>query len=298
MKEKNSLWHKINSLLDEASEITNDNLPADTATAAALTVAVKNDDEMSEYLSELTADNLKTNLTANGYKIELSEPYSFKNFLVFSVILVNKESDSAIKNSVAISSKSLESVKAKAFEKGYKITDGINKVIVESESLTIEIANNSKKDEKSESSDELLKALEEEKLKRIELLSDFQNYQKRVELEKSTWGAISNIGIVKEILEIHDDIGLALSDENLSTENAKSSLKSAQEKLIAAVERVGIEKIPVALGDDFDKETMEAVSTLDSGSEQKNKVIAVISSAYKYKNKDGILSAAKVIVGK
>lgn len=298
MKEKNSLWHKINSLLDEVSEITNDNLPADTATTAALTVAVKNDDEMSEYLSELTKDNLKTNLTANGYKIELSEPYSFKNFLVFSVILVNKESDSAVKNCVAISSQSLESVKEKAFEKGYKITDGINKVIVESESLTIEIANNSKKDEKSVSSDELLKALEEEKLKRIELLSDFQNYQKRVELEKSTWGAISNIGIVKEILEIHDDIGLALSDENLNIENAKSSLKSAQEKLIATVERVGIEKIPVALGDDFDKETMEAVSTLDSGSEQKNKVIAVISSAYKYKNKDGILSAAKVIVGK
>ncbi len=298
MKKKNVLWQKIDSLLNEVNKVANGSLSANNLTVASIAVTAKTDEEISEYLAELPEGKATINQTENGYKIELSEAYSFENFQVYSIMLVNSKTNSSGKDGVSFKSKSLESIKAKASENDYKIIDGVNKIIIENESLTIEIDNDTKEDEKTESSVEILKALEEEKLKRIELLSDFQNYQKRVELEKSTWGAISNIGIVKEILEIHDDIGLALSDESLNIENARSSLKSAQEKLISAVERVGIEKISVALGDDFDKETMEAVSTIDSGSEQKNKVIAVISSAYKYKNKDGILSAAKVIVGK
>lgn len=145
----------------------------------------------------------------------------------------------------------------------------------------------------------LKEELDSEKQKRISLMADFQNYQRRIESEKANWGAISNMSLIKEMLEIHDDIELAMQDENLSLENAKSAMKTAQDKLVDAVKRNGIEKVEVKVGDEFDKEKMEAVSMVPVQDEsQKGKVIAVISSAYKYTNKEHVLKAAKVVVGK
>lgn len=140
--------------------------------------------------------------------------------------------------------------------------------------------------------------LSEEQMKRIQVMADFQNYQRRIENEKSTWGAISNMALIREMLEIYDDLHLALNDENLSLEHAKVSMKSAQDKLIIAVTSTGIDVINVNIGDTFDKEKMEAVSTVAAGEDKKGKVIAVISSAYKYKDKEFVLKPAKVVVGK
>ncbi len=139
--------------------------------------------------------------------------------------------------------------------------------------------------------------LAEEKQRRIQLMADFDNYRKRIELEKATFGAIANMGLIQEILEIHDDLELAMQDEELNLDRAKASIKSAQDKLTLAAKSAGIEKIDVKIGDVFNKETMEAISTVPSP-DNKDKVIAVISSAYKYVGRDGILKAAKVIVGK
>lgn len=140
--------------------------------------------------------------------------------------------------------------------------------------------------------------LSEEQMKRVQVMADFQNYQRRVEQEKATWGAVSNMGLIREMLEVYDDLHLALNDENLSLDHAKVSMKSAQDKLIIAVTSTGVEVIDVKVGDEFDKEKMEAVSTIAAGDEQRNKVIAVISSAYKYKDREFILKPAKVVVGK
>jgi len=140
--------------------------------------------------------------------------------------------------------------------------------------------------------------LSEEQMKRIQVMADFQNYQRRVENDKSTWGAVSNMALIREMLEVYDDLHLALNDENLSLEHAKVSMKSAQDKLVIAVTATGVEVIDVKVGDNFDKEKMEAVSAVPAGEEQKGKVIAVISSAFKYKDKEFVLKPAKVVVGK
>ncbi len=141
--------------------------------------------------------------------------------------------------------------------------------------------------------------LKDETSKRITLISDFQNYQKRVEGEKALFGAMANMGLIRSILEIHDDINLALNDENLDIENAKSSIRSAKDKIVQTVASAGVETIAVNVGDIFDKEKMEAVSMIPVPDEsQKGKVIAVISSAYKYKDREGVFKPAKVVVGK
>jgi len=140
---------------------------------------------------------------------------------------------------------------------------------------------------------------ENEKSKRVEILADFQNFKKRVEEEKSNWTALANIGLITECLEIYDDIDRALEDPNLSLESAKQSLKSAKDKINSSITKSGVEIIPVKKGDIFNKETMEAISAIESGnSDDKNKVVAVISSAYKYKNSDFVIKPARVIIGK
>ncbi len=141
--------------------------------------------------------------------------------------------------------------------------------------------------------------LDLEKNRRISLMADFQNFQRRVDQEKATWGAMSNMSLIKDLLEIYDDLQLAMQDENLNLEHSKAAIISAQDKLVDSAKRAGIEKVEVKVGDEFDKEKMEAVSMVPVQDEtQKGKVIAVISSAYKYANKDFILKAAKVVVGK
>ncbi len=141
--------------------------------------------------------------------------------------------------------------------------------------------------------------LEEEKGKRLALMADFQNYQRRVSEEKSNWGAISNMALIQDLLEVSDDISLALNDETLDLDHSKTSLKSAKDKLVDSVLRAGVERIEINVGDEFNKEFMEAISTIPvKNDKEKNRVIAVISSAYKYVGKDFVLRAAKVVVGK
>jgi molecular chaperone GrpE len=139
--------------------------------------------------------------------------------------------------------------------------------------------------------------LELEKEKRVRLMADFENYKKRIEQEKATFGAIANMSLIQELLEINDDLGLALDDSELNLDRAKESITNAREKLKATAMNAGIETVEVKPGDEFDKEKMEAIQVIPNP-EMSNKVIAVISSAYKYSNKEGILKAAKVIVGK
>jgi molecular chaperone GrpE len=146
---------------------------------------------------------------------------------------------------------------------------------------------------------ELEQKLQEETNRRLSLMSDFQNYQKRIEGEKSLFGAMANMGIISSILEIHDDLELAMNDETLDLENAKHAMKTAQSKIVQTVASAGVEAIMVKVGDEFNKEHMEAVSMIQAPNEEmKGKVIAVISSAYKYKDREGVFKPAKVVVGK
>lgn len=139
--------------------------------------------------------------------------------------------------------------------------------------------------------------LADEKNKRLQLMADFQNYKKRMDTERATFGAIANMGLIQEMLEIYDDLQMAMQDPDLDLDRAKSSMQNAQSKISAAVKSAGIEPIEVKVGDEFDKTKMEAIQAV-ANEEMKNKVIAVISSAYRYVGQETILKAAKVIVGK
>lgn len=145
--------------------------------------------------------------------------------------------------------------------------------------------------------EQLRTELENEKNKKLQLMADFENYKKRIEKERATFAAMANLALIQEILEVSDDIDLALSDADLNLERAKESLNNAKSKLSESVKLAGVEKIEIKKGDVFNKDIMEAISVVPDPN-FKNKVIAVISSAYKYKDREGVIRPAKVIVGK
>lgn len=288
-----ALIERVNSILKNYSEIKKNNLSEYFLETFELAI-YEGDKETFNSLSQELKELGETNLSENRAEVILKEPYSFENLLVQNISLVKTDGKNEFVADVIIKTKAFESIKMIAPLRNFNINNDNIEVIDTVKGLRILISDITN----VESQNSLEQLLAEERNKRLELLSDFQNFQKRIEIEKSAWGAISNMGLIKDILEVHDDIGLAILDEQPSLENAITSLKSAQDKLEAAASRAGIERISVEIGNDFDKEKMEAISTIDAGESSKNKVIAVISSAYKYKNKDGIVSPAKVIVGK
>ncbi len=145
--------------------------------------------------------------------------------------------------------------------------------------------------------EELQVQIDELKGQKLSLMADFENYKKRVEAERATFGAMANMSLIQDLLEVSDDISLALNDENVDILRAKEILNIAKDKLIGAAGKSGIAKVEINVGDDFDKEIMEAITVIPD-EKNKNKVIAVVSSAYKYSGSDKVLKHAKVIVGR
>lgn len=147
--------------------------------------------------------------------------------------------------------------------------------------------------------DELKQALEQQKHQHLLTRADFENYRRNVDKEKAKFGAIANMQLVTQILEVIDDIQLALQDEGLTKDRAEEMLKIAQDKLGTAVLIAGLEKIEVKVGDVYQASKMEAITTAPVESEDKhNTVVAVISAGYQYSGQGDILKTAKVVVGK
>jgi molecular chaperone GrpE (heat shock protein) len=150
-----------------------------------------------------------------------------------------------------------------------------------------------------EENDTLRLELEKEKNAKLMAMADLQNYRKRMEAEKAKFGVLSNMQLVMQILEVIDDIQLAMSDEQLDLERAKEMLKISQDKLLAGLVVAGLEKVEVKIGDKFDPAMMEAVTTVPVESEDKdNTIVAVISSAFRYAGQTDLVKTAKVVVGK
>ncbi|MCA9378892.1 nucleotide exchange factor GrpE [Candidatus Dojkabacteria bacterium] len=129
--------------------------------------------------------------------------------------------------------------------------------------------------------------------------ADLQNYRNRMEEERAKFGLLTNMQLVTQILEIVDDIQLALSDEGTEDGRAKEMLRISQDKLLAALQIAGVEKVEIRPGDKFDAHMMEAITTTPVAEPaQDNAVIAVVSSAFRYSGQENMLRTAKVIVGK
>ncbi|HYM65082.1 MAG TPA: nucleotide exchange factor GrpE [Candidatus Sulfotelmatobacter sp.] len=137
-----------------------------------------------------------------------------------------------------------------------------------------------KHEEKEESG---LKNLENQ-LKRA--LADYQNLEKRIGEEKSSWIKLANKDLLTKLIPGLDS--LLLAEKHTQDEGVKISIKH----FLDILEEAGVKKIETETKD-FDPNLMEAVSTRDG---EDGKVLEELRAGYTLNGQ--ILRPAQVVVGK
>ena len=138
-------------------------------------------------------------------------------------------------------------------------------------------------DTKKHQENEELKNLENQ-LKRA--LADYQNLEKRIAEEKSSWIKAANKDLLLKLLPGLDS--LILAEKHTQDEGVKLSIKH----FLDILELDGVKKIET-VGKDFDPNFMEAVSTTQG---EDGKIIEEVRTGYTLF--DQVLRPAQVVVGK
>jgi molecular chaperone GrpE len=123
----------------------------------------------------------------------------------------------------------------------------------------------------------------ENQLKRA--LADYQNLEKRIADEKSSWIKASNKNLLLRLLPGLDS--LLLAEKHTQDEGVKLSIKH----FLDILENEGVKKIET-IGKDFDPNLMEAIGTQDG---EDGKVLEETRAGYMIF--DQVLRPAQVIVG-
>ena len=123
----------------------------------------------------------------------------------------------------------------------------------------------------------------ENQLKRA--LADYQNLEKRIAEEKSSWIKLANKTLLAKLLPGLDS--LLLAQKHTQDEGVKLSIKH----FLDILEQEGVKQIET-IGQDFNPNLMEAVGTANG---EENKVVEEARAGYT--RFDIILRPAQVIVG-
>ena len=147
---------------------------------------------------------------------------------------------------------------------------------------------------RKKSSINILKKELEEEQKRFEayrtkylyLQADFENYMKRKEKEIDELKLKSNENLVINLLEILDEFDLALeSCDNMDNKNPIfEGIRIVQKKMVRILENEGLKKIDT-IGNLFDPEEHEAVSTIKTNDYIKGTILEETRKGYTYQNR-------------
>ncbi len=117
-------------------------------------------------------------------------------------------------------------------------------------------------------------------------LADYQNLEKRIAEEKSSWIKTANKDLLLRLLPGLDN--LLLAEKHTQDEGVKLSIKH----FLDALEKEGVKRIET-IGRDFNPELMEAIATKDG---ENGKVVEEAKAGYTLY--ETVLRPAQVIVGK
>jgi molecular chaperone GrpE len=100
----------------------------------------------------------------------------------------------------------------------------------------------------------------------IRALADFDNYRRRIDRERDTVARQENLGLIRSLLDVVDDLECALKDENSRPETVSDLMRAAYHRLLGVLEGQGA--VPFeSLGQPFDPVRHEAVEELESDRE-------------------------------
>ena len=124
---------------------------------------------------------------------------------------------------------------------------------------------------------------EDYKRKWYAVSAEYDNYRKRNQAAVSKAYADGAAEAVLKLLPVADNFGYAL--DGASDEKTKAGIDKVIKSFANILASLGIEEIPVQVGDDFDEGVMEAVLNFPCGDgEEPNKVKQVLKKGYKAKD--------------
>lgn len=134
--------------------------------------------------------------------------------------------------------------------------------------------------------DTKVKKIEELKGQLARALADYQNLQKRVEVERKDWIHSSNKELLLHILPVLDT--LILANKHLNDAGLEACIKQFTDVLKSE----GVERIETE-GREFDPHTMECMETIEG---EENKVLEEVRAGFTLAEQ--VLRPAQVRVGK
>lgn len=164
--------------------------------------------------------------------------------------------------------------------------DEMNEEIKVEKETSNEVEDEIKEEKKEPSAEEKLKAeLENQKDLYLRLRAEYDNYRKRTQNEKLSIYDDATAHAVSQILPIADSITMALS--SLGDDVPKEFLKGIE--LIAQQLKTSFEKLSITefgeVGDEFNPEIHNAVSTIEDENFKENTVCAVYQKGFMLKDK-------------
>jgi len=139
--------------------------------------------------------------------------------------------------------------------------------------------------------------LDEQKDKYLRLFAEFDNFKRRSAKERIELIQTAGKDVITSMLEVMDDCDRAEKQLQESTDSSsnREGIQLIFNKLRSTLQAKGL-KAMESLGADFDVEKHEAITEIESGEDQKGKVVDEIEKGYYLNGK--IIRFAKVVVGK
>ncbi len=126
----------------------------------------------------------------------------------------------------------------------------------------------------------------------VAMKNDFESYKRRMKFnaqEAKTEGVRS---VAMKLIEIADTFEIAA--KHLTDENSLTAFEMVHKQFVETLHGLGVKEMDVK-GKPFDHNTMNALSQMDYGEENKDKVVEVYKNGYTMDDK--VLRYAEVVVG-
>jgi molecular chaperone GrpE len=123
--------------------------------------------------------------------------------------------------------------------------------------------------------------------------ADLENFRKRLVKDKSDSVQFANQRLLKELVEIDDNMDRALNTPNTSLESLKEGVEMIQKQFSTFLKNQKVEPIE-AIGKPFDPSLHEVMTQLESEEHNENTVMQEYSKGYTLNGR--ILRSAKVVI--
>ena len=174
--------------------------------------------------------------------------------------------------------------------------------IIKPEAADPEEGDSAEEEKKLSPMEELQEQLKKKDVELVEQKSDFlrekadlENFRKRLVKEKADAVQFANERLLKELVEIDDNMNRALNTPNTSLESLKEGVEMIQKQFATFLNNQKVEPVE-ATGKPFDPSLHEVMTQLESEEHEENTVIQEYSTGYTLNGR--ILRSAKVVISK